>query len=198
MPKKDARIDAYIEKANPFARPVLKHLRSVVHEACPDVEETVKWGHASFDYKGLMCSMAAFKEYVIFGFWKHQLLVDRLPGKGANPMSQFGKIRSVKDLPSRATLIRTVRAAMDLNDRNIKIERVRTKKPPVKVPPYFTAALRKNAKALATFTAFPPSHKREYVDWIVEAKREETRTRRMETAIKWIAQGKGRNWKYET
>ena len=196
MPRKDARVDAYIAKAKPFAQPVLKHLRSVVHEACPEVEETIKWGHASFDYKGMLCSMAAFKEYVTFGFWKHQLLVDRLPD-AKNPMNQFGKVESVKDLPSRAALIRTVQAAMDLNEHGVKVQRVIRKKPPVKVPAYFTAALRKNAKALAAFNAFPPSHKREYVDWIVEAKREETRTRRVETAVGWIAQGKGRNWKYE-
>jgi uncharacterized protein YdeI (YjbR/CyaY-like superfamily) len=141
--------------------------------------------------------MAAFKDYVTFGFWKHQLLVDRLPHI-QNPMSQFGKIGSVKDLPARASLVRTVKAAMDLNDQGVKVERVIRKKPSLKVPPYFTAALRKNAKALAAFNAFPPSHKREYVDWIVEAKRDETRARRMETAVEWIAQGKGRNWKYES
>jgi hypothetical protein len=196
MARKDPRVDAYILKAKPFARPVLKQLRAAVRAACPAVEETIKWGMPSFEYKGPMCGMAAFKEYVTFGFWKHSLLADRLPSKESNAMSYYGKIRSLDDVPSRASLIKTIRAAMELNDKGIKVERKRTTKPPVKTPAYFMAALRKNAKALATFEAFPPSHKREYVEWVDEAKREDTRARRLETAIEWIANGKSRNWKY--
>src|SRR5262245_11092343 len=197
MATRDPRVDAYIQKARPFARPVLKRLRAVVRAGCPGVEETIKWGVPSFEYKGPMCGMAAFKEYVTFGFWKHALLTDRLPTKEGNAMSHYGKIRSLADLPSRASLISTVRAAVELSEKGLKIERKRTKKPPVKVPAYFTAALRRNARALATFNAFPPSHKREYVEYVTEAKREETRARRIETTIAYLAQGKTRNWKYE-
>src|SRR4030095_2079363 len=123
MAKRDPRVDAYIGKAKPFARPVLKKLRAAVRAGCPDAEETIKWGVPAFDYKGPMCGMAAFKEYVTFGFWKHSLLSDRLPRKEGHAMSHYGKIRSLADLPSRADLIRTIRAAAELNDKGIKIER---------------------------------------------------------------------------
>ena len=197
MARKDPRVDAYIAKAQPFAQPLLKQLRAAVRAACPPVEETIKWGMPSFEYQGPMCGMAAFNEYVTFGFWKHSLLTGRLPTKESNAMSYYGKLRSVADLPPRATLIRTIREAMDLNEKNIKVARKITKKPALKVPAYFTAVLRTNARALAAFQAFPPSHQREYVEWVDEAKREETRARRLETAIEWIAKGKSRNWKYE-
>jgi len=197
MARKDPRVDAYIAKAKPFAQPLLKQLRAAVRAGCPSVEETIKWGVPSFEYKGPMCGMAAFKEYVTFGFWKHSLLTDRLPTKESNAMSYYGKLRTTADLPPRATLVRTIREAMELNDKGIKVARKITKKPALKVPAYFMTALRKNAKALAVFDAFPPSHQREYVEWVDEAKREETRARRLETAIDWIAKGKARNWKYE-
>src|SRR4030095_7065085 len=121
MAKADPRINAYIAKAQPFARPILKHLRATVRAACPDMEETIKWGYPSFDYKGPMCGMAAFKEYVTFGFWKHSLLTDRLPSEDGNAMSYYGKIRSVEELPSRASLTKTIRAAVELNDKGIKV-----------------------------------------------------------------------------
>jgi uncharacterized protein YdeI (YjbR/CyaY-like superfamily) len=201
MGKKDPRVDAYIEKAQPFAQPILRHIRKVVHAACPDVEETVKWSHPHFDYKGIFCGMSSFKEHAAFGFWKGGLLKDLvkgMPTTDETAMGQFGRLKSISDLPNDKMLAKIVVAAAKLNDKNISAPRPKPKaKPPIKVPSYFTAALKKNKKAMAAFDAFPPSHRREYLLWITEAKSQETRDRRMGQAIEWIAEGKGRNWKYE-
>jgi hypothetical protein len=201
MGKRDPRVDAYIEKAQPFAKPILRHIRDVVHAACPGVEESVKWSHPHFDYKGIFCGMAGFKAHCTFGFWKGALLKDVVKGiplDGDDAMGQFGRITSLADLPGDKALSRIVRAAAKLNDDNVSAPRAKPKpKPPVKVPPYFTVALKKNKKAFAAFEAFPPSHRREYVQWVIEAKTDETRDRRLTTAVEWIAEGKGRNWKYE-
>jgi uncharacterized protein YdeI (YjbR/CyaY-like superfamily) len=201
MGKKDPRVDAYIANAQPFAQPILKQLRKTVHAACPDVQETMKWSFPHFDYKGIFCAMAGFKAHCTFGFWKGALLKDSvkgMPSGGEKAMGQFGRITALSDLPSDKTLVKIVQAAAKLNDDKIAVPRRKPKaKPPIKVPAYFTAALTKNKKAMAAFDSFPPSHRREYVEWIVEAKTEETRDRRMAQAIGWIAEGKGRNWKYE-
>ena len=197
MPKKDPRIDAYIAQSAPFAKPILKHLRKVVHAGCPEVEETLKWSMPHFDYKGVMCGMAAFKEHCAFGFWKGTLILGN--NKGAEEaMGHFGRITSLDDLPGAKTLIRYVRRAAELNKKGIKVPG-RTqpkKKPPLRIPDYLTTALKKNAKAKKTFENLTPSHQREYVEWITEAKRDETRERRLKTAINWMSQGKVRNWKY--
>lgn len=199
MSNRDPRIDAYIEKSADFAKPILRHLRKVVHTAVPDVREGWKWSFPHFDYKGIFCGMAAFKEHCTFGFWKHQLLVERgLVKDDDSAMGQMGKIKSIGDLPSEKQLIKIIRAAAELNDQGIKIERSKKpRKPPVKVPAYFTKALRQNKKAASTFQAFSPSNKREYVEWVTEAKADDTRQRRLETAVAWMAEGKTRNWKYE-
>jgi uncharacterized protein YdeI (YjbR/CyaY-like superfamily) len=201
MTQNDKRIDAYIEKSADFARPILNHLRSLVHKACPQVEETVKWSFPHFDYKGeMMCSMASFKQHCAFGFWKASLMKDKsLVGnaRGETSMGHLGRITSLKDLPSETAMIRYIREAMKLNDDGIKVE----KKKPVaakelEVPGYFLKELKKSKAALRTFEAFSPSNKKEYLMWITEAKTEETRQSRMATAIEWMAEGKSRNWKY--
>jgi uncharacterized protein YdeI (YjbR/CyaY-like superfamily) len=195
MGKTDPRVDAYIEKSAEFARPILRHLRKVVHASCSDVEETMKWSFPHFDYKGMMCSMASFKEHCAFGFWKGSLVLGDNARNGA--MGDLGRITSLKDLPSEKKLAGYIKAAARLNDEGVKVERAaQAPKAPVKVPPYFVSALKKNKKAQATFEAFPPSHKREYVEWIAEAKGEATREKRIATAVEWIAEGKQRNWKY--
>jgi uncharacterized protein YdeI (YjbR/CyaY-like superfamily) len=196
MGKKDPRVDAYIEKSAEFAKPILKHLRTVVHAACPEAEETMKWSFPHFDYKGeMMCSMASFKGHCAFGFWKGSLVLGDKATEGA--MGQLGRITSIEDLPSEKTLTSYVKKAAKLNDEGVKAERApRRAKAAVEVPEDLTRALKKNKKALTAFEAFPPSHKREYVEWIVEAKGEDTRKRRLESAVEWIAEGKPRNWKY--
>ena len=198
MGKRDPRVDAYIDKSAPFAHPVLRHIRDVVHEACPEVEEKIKWGAPFFDYKGMLCSMAAFKQHCSFGFWKGSLVLEN--ARDADAAGQFGRIEKVSDLPSRKILTGYIRKAMKLNDEGIKASTRKTKteaRPAIEMPDYFRAALDRNKKAKAVFDAFSPSHRREYLEWITEAKTEETRERRMKTAIEWMSEGKQRNWKYQ-
>ena len=199
MGTKDARVDAYIAKSAVFARPILKHLRKIVHTGCPDVEETIKWQFPHFDHKGVMCGMAAFKEHCAFGFWKEALVLNRDKAVEKTAMGSFGCVTSLADLPSEKTLIGYVKKAAALNDAGIKAPG-RTqpkKKEPLAVPNYFNAALKKNAKARKTFENFAPSKRREYLEWVTEAKREETRNERLATSIKWLAEGKSRHWKYQ-
>ena len=202
MGEKDPRIDAYIAKSPDFAAPILKYIRALVHEACPGVGETIKWSTPTFDYHGIMCGMAAFKEYCTLGFWKAPLL--KLDGRTLTKsgemesgVNQFGRLTTVKDLPARSKLIKLVKEAAKLNEQGIALPKApRTAPKAVEVPPDLAKALRADPKARAAFDAFPPSHRREYVEWLVEAKTEETRQRRLGTAIEWIGEGKSRNWKY--
>jgi|SRR5579864_299448 len=198
MGARDARIDTYIAKSAHFARPILEHLREVVHSACPDAEETMKWSHPRFIYKGMLCSMASFKEHCAFGFWKGSLILNDAKADDEKAMGQFGRITKLSELPSKKVLTSYIKRAMKLNDEGVKAPS-RTKPKLARelvVPEELTTALRKNAKAKATFEKFSPSHKREYVEWITEAKTEATRNRRLETAIEWMAEGKSRHWKY--
>jgi uncharacterized protein YdeI (YjbR/CyaY-like superfamily) len=198
MGTQDPRIDAYIAKSAAFAKPILTHLRKVVHSACPDVEETMKWSFPHFMYKGMLCSMASFKEHCAFGFWKNSLIVQNGGKATEEAMGQFGRITKLADLPSQAVLSGYIKQAMKLNDDGVKTPaRSKPARPKeVVVPDDLTAALARNKAAGATFEGFSPSHKREYVEWITEAKTEATRARRLETAMEWMAEGKPRNWKY--
>jgi hypothetical protein len=195
MGSSDPRVDQYIAKAQPFARPVLKHLRKIVHAGCPEVEETMKWSFPHFQYKGMLCSMAAFKAHCVFGFWNHSML--NTDQKSSDAMGQFGRLTAIDDLPADKALVTMVKKAAALNDAGVKPKRLaKSPKAPLDTPNYMMAALRKNKKALATFEGFPPSQQREYVEWVVEAKADDTRERRLKTAIEWMAEGKIRNWKY--
>ena len=198
MATKDPRIDAYIAKSAEFAKPILKHLRKVVHAGCPDVVETMKWSMPHFDHKGVMCGMAAFKQHCAFGFWKADLIVQPVEKTEKSGMGSFGSIRSIGDLPNEKTLVSYVKKAAALNEAGVKAPgRTQPKKrKPLPMPADFTSALKKNTKARKTFEDFPPSHRREYIEWITEAKREETRKERLAKSIKWLAEGKARNWKY--
>ncbi len=202
MSTKDKRIDAYIARKPEFAKPILNHLRKVVHEACPDVVETIKWGQPHFDYKGMMCGMGAFKEHCIFGFWLGKYLKDfdkKLSPVGETAMGNFGRITSLKDLPSDATIKKYVKEACRLNDEGFKLSRPKAIGPrkPLVVPPYFKKALARRPLAQEHFENFSYSKKKDYVEWLTEAKTEATREKRLETSIDWISEGKGRNWKYE-
>lgn len=197
MGTRDPRIDVYIEKSAGFAQPILTHIRAIVHEACPNVEETMKWSSPHFDYLGMMCGMAAFKEHCAFGFWKASLVLDDKNATAQDAMGHFGRITSISDLPSKSTLVSYIKKAMALNEQQVKPMRPpKRPKKPLATPEYFMQALKKNKKALATFDRFSPSHKREYVEWVTEAKSEETREKRLATAVEWMAEGKPRNWKY--
>jgi uncharacterized protein YdeI (YjbR/CyaY-like superfamily) len=193
MGKKDPRVDAYIKNAQPFARPILKHLRKLVHTGCPDVEETIKWRMPFFNHKGPICFMASFKAHAVFGFWKGKLLFGK---EHEDAMGHFGRLTSIKDLPSDKKLIGYIKKAAELNERGVQKRRTPRGKQKLTVPSDLKAALKKNPKAKKTFDDFSYSHKKEYVEWITDAKRAETRQRRLKTAIQWIAQGKPQNWKY--
>ena len=193
MAKKDPRVDAYIKKAQPFAQPILKHLRKIAHTGCPKCTETVKWRMPFFDYKGTVCFMAAFKQHAVFGFWKGKLLFGN-ENKGA--MGHFGRLTSIKDLPPERRLIGWIRKAAELNERGIQKKRAPRGKQKISVPTELKAVLAKNAKARKTFEHFSYSHKKEYLEWITDAKRDETRKKRLKTAIQWLAKGKPQNWRY--
>ena len=201
MGKRDPRVDAYIAQSADFAKPILNHLRKMVHAGCPDVEETLKWSFPHFMYRGILCSMAAFQEHCAFGFWKGKLLAEKhkaLADSRESAMGEFGRITALSDLPDEKTLLRYVKEAAALNDQGVKHP---TRAKPkgnrkLEVPDYFLAALKKSKKALVMFEGFNYSNKKEYVEWVTEAKGEETRKRRLETAVAWMAEGKARNWKY--
>jgi uncharacterized protein YdeI (YjbR/CyaY-like superfamily) len=199
MPRKDPRIDAYIANAAPFARPILKHIRKIVHTGAPDVVETVKWSMPHFEHSGIMCGMGAFKAHCAFGFWKSELIFGKAPA-GEDAMGHFGRITAVSDLPADDVLIGYVRKAVELNEAGVKPPRQtkpKEKKTPLTVPDYFTLVLKKNAAARKTFENLSPSGQREYVEWLTEAKRESTRAQRLDTSIEWLAEGKPRMWKYQ-
>jgi uncharacterized protein YdeI (YjbR/CyaY-like superfamily) len=202
MPAIDSRVDAYIEKKADFAKPILTHLRKLIHKACPDVEETVKWGMPFFDYKGSpVCCIAGFKEHCAFTFWKAKLMKDPegiLQVAEKHAMGNFDRITSLKDLPSDKILTAYIKEAAKLNEEEIKLP-PRKKAAPVglEIPVDFSAALKKNKQAETFFENFPPGKRNEYIQWITEAKTEATKIKRIETAVEWIAEGKARNWKYE-
>ena len=202
MGKKEKIVDAYIAKAADFARPILNHIRELVHKTCPEVEEKMKWSFPHFDYKGeMMCSMAAFKQHAVFGFWKASLMKDPVLAETAKSevaMGHLGRLTSIKDLPADKKMTAWIKEAMALNDKGIKLvaKPKTTDKKELVVPDYFIKALSKNKKAKQTFESFAYSHKKEYLQWIAEAKTEETRNKRIAAAVEMMSEGKSRNWKY--
>ena len=197
MGTRDPRVDAYIRNAAPFAQPILTTIRDAVHTSCPDVEEAMKWRFPHFLYKGMLCSMASFKQHAAFGFWKGSLVTGG--PRSADAMGHFGRLTKTSDLPSKKVLAGYIKKAAMLNEQGVKVPRA-AKKPAPKaatIPGDLAAAFGKNKKAQAGFDALSPSHKREYLEWITEARAAETRARRLAQAIEWMAAGKSRNWKYE-
>ena len=197
----DKRIDDYISESVDFAKPILNHLRKLIHIACPQVEETIKWGFPHFDYNGMMCSMASFKHHCAFGFWKAAIMkdADQLKENNANAMGHSGKIKNLKDLPPDEIIIDRIKEAMKLNEEGIKLpERKKSdKKPEIIVPFSLKKELVKYKKASDTFNNFSPFNKRDYIEWIEEAKTEDTKKKRILKTIELLTEGKKRNWKYE-
>lgn len=198
---RDPRIDAYIERAAPFAQPILARLREQVHAACPEVEEGIKWGMPSFVYGGkILCNMAAFKQHASFGFWQGaRIVAPGDDGKAGEAMGQFGRITKLSDLPGKRELAGYVKQAMALIDAGVTRSTGKAPakaRPEAEVPADLAAALKRHRAAAATFVGFPPSQRRDYIEWIVEAKRDDTRQRRIHQAVEWLAEGKPRNWKY--
>lgn len=197
MPTVDPRIDAYIEKSADFAKPILRHIRELVHKACPDIRETMKWSFPHFDHKGTVCSMASFKQHCAFGFWKQSLMEqDAFPAE-KTAMGSFGRITSVKDLPPDKVIVSLIQQAVELNEKGIKVAKKPVDKKELVVPADLTKALSKNKTAKAAFDKFSYSHKKEYVHWIEEAKTDATRNKRLATTVEWLSEGRSKNWKYE-
>ena len=201
------RVDAYLAKAQPFAQPIMTHLRELVHKGCPEVEETIKWSRPFFEYRGaILGNMSAFKEHCSFGFWGEEIGAVLREAKVLQDdgMGSLGRITSLKDLPSDKQMLGWIRQAAGFvasgqytSPIAARRKVVKAPKPTAEPPTEFTAALKKDKKAATVFAAFSPSCKREYIDWIIDAKRAETREKRIATAIEWIAGGKQRNWKYQ-
>ena len=192
-------VDRYIAKAAPFAQPILERIRAAFHQAHPEVTETMKWSFPHFEHKGVLGSMAAFKEHVTWGFWKGALMNDPLgilPRVGETSMGGL-KIRKLEELPKEKDMVAYVREAIRLNEEGVKAERPkREPRGELEVPPELAAALKKAPAAKKTFENFPPSHRNEYVAWIAEAKQEATKQKRVAQTIEWLTEGKSRNWKY--
>ena len=198
MPVTDPRVDAYIAKAAPFAQPILTRLRRAVHKGCPDVVETLKWGVPAFEHQGILAGMAAFKAHCLFNVWKAPLVKEQLPKPAADALERLGRLESEKDMPSETVLVQIIKKAAAVNEAGLKVPRVpKAPKPPVRVPADLKAALSKKPSAAAKFASFSPSHKREYIEWITDAKAAETRARRVAQTVTWVGEGKSRNWKYE-
>jgi uncharacterized protein YdeI (YjbR/CyaY-like superfamily) len=192
-------VDGYIAQSETFAKPILEHWRQLVHASCPNVVEAVKWGIPHFDYKGdFMCVMASYKNHCSFTFIKAELMNDpRLQNsKSLKPIQRFlGKITKLSDLPTDEDFIALLAEAIDLNERGIKITTSKSNVPKVlETPDYFAEKLATNPQAKAIFESKSPSFRKEYIVWISEAKTDATRQKRMEEALAWIAEGKGRFW----
>lgn len=194
---RDARIDAYIARAQPFARPILEKVRERVHRAIPNVEEAIKWSMPAYLADGkILLITAAFKGHAALNFWRGQELESSHESVGA--MGQFGRIKSVEELPSDAELDRLIREAAELAKSAPAPRKAKHEpKPQPAMHSDFAAALDKAPKARAALDAFPPSARRDYLEWITDAKQDATRAKRIATAVEWLSEGKRRNWKYE-
>lgn len=201
MEKYSAQVDEYIEKSPDFAKPILHYLREMIHETCPDAEEAIKWKFPAFMYKGkILCSITAFKQYCSLGFWLHQemkTISELETAAEKSNMFSLGKITKMEDLPSKTLLKKAIKEAMELTDMGVTMKKAAPSKTETQIPDYFQTALNANEKALQVFQKASPSFRKEYINWITDAKTETTRHKRMEQALEWISEGKGRNWKYE-
>jgi uncharacterized protein YdeI (YjbR/CyaY-like superfamily) len=201
MPARDKRVDAFIAKSQPFAKPILKHIRELVHAVCPDVEESIKWNMPAFSYHGTLLIVGSFKEHVAVNFWKgSSIFRDAKPAQEREGMGSLGKIRSLDDLPSDRAFKSFLKKAIAYNLEHEKapIKVVRKAKPAPRAPAYLVAALSKNKKAREGFDGLSPSKQRDYIEWLEDAKTEPTREKRMKQTLEWVAEGKGRNWQYES
>jgi uncharacterized protein YdeI (YjbR/CyaY-like superfamily) len=198
MPKTDSRIDAHIAKSADFAKPILEHIRKLVHAARPEVEETVKWNFPTFSRNGIVCHMAAFKAHCAFGFWNSGMQAKLYAAVGSKETKHFRNLTALSDLPKDKVLVALIKEAVKLNESGVKLTKIRKPAKPLKVPSDLAAAIKSDKKAQSNFKALSPNHRNEYIEWITEAKRAETRAKRVATAIDWLAKGKSRNWKYES
>src|SRR4051812_43338166 len=196
----DPRIDAYIAAAAPFAQPILTHLRKLIHAASPEITEAFKWSHPTYLYRDkMLCGTHAFKAHATLGFWHQDMekLLAKEIGKTYDAMGMLGRLTSIDDLPDDKTMLRYFKTAISLYDEGVPSKPKPKPKPPLKTPADLESLLAKNKAAATTWEKFSPSHRRDYIEWITEAKRPETRATRLETTLTWLKEGKSRNWKYE-
>ena len=190
--KTDPRIDAFIAKSAPFAQPILTHLRALVHRALPEAEETIKWSMPHFTVNGKnVAGLGSFKAHAAF--------IIHGDGRQGEAMGQYGKLASLADLPDEAALIAKLHDARDRLTSGAKQPKL--KSPPrekLQMPDEFAEALAQNPQASVTYDGFAASHQRDYLEWVTEAKRPETRSKRIAQAVEWLAEGKKRHWKYES
>jgi uncharacterized protein YdeI (YjbR/CyaY-like superfamily) len=198
MAKASPEFNAYISGAGAFAQPVLRKVRALFRKACPEIEESIKWGHLTFGHHGIVAGMGAFKEHVRLSFWKGRLLKDDWPASGNSVGMGSMRLEKLSDLPSDKAILVLIRRAAELNEKGVKTARPKrtAAKAAPKIPAALAVALSRNKRAKAVFDAFSPSNRKEYIEWISDAKQEATRQRRLETAMEWMEQGKPRNWKY--
>ncbi|MGI9651218.1 YdeI/OmpD-associated family protein [Chryseobacterium sp. RLHN22] len=201
MEKYSSLVDEYIEKSADFAKPILNYLRELVHEVCPDAEEAIKWKFPTFMYRGkILCSTVSFKQYCSMGFWLHdEMKTTKNLETNVEKTNMFslGKITKLEDLPSKPQLKKIILEAVELTEMGVKLKKTLPSKVEIEVPDEFQSVLDQNKKALEIFKKASPSFRKEYINWIIDAKTETTRNKRIEQAIEWISEGKGRNWKYE-
>ncbi|WP_294671651.1 YdeI family protein [uncultured Fluviicola sp.] len=202
MKARNEQITQYISKSADFAKPILHELREIVHDFCPDTEEAMKWSMPFFMYRGkILCSFASFKNHCSFGFWLHSEMSDPhgiFKRSLEGGMGSLGKITSLEDLPETEHLGAYILEAMALIEQGTIPRELnpKFKKPVGEIPEELTALLDVNPKAKAAFESFPPSYQREYINWITEAKREETKQRRLQQTIENLQEGKSKDWKY--
>ena len=199
MPR-SKQVDAYIAEAAPFARPILRHLRKLVHQGCPGVEESIKWSHASFSYRGkIFAGLGTFKAHATFGFWHADIekILAQAGLRTGDAAGLLGRLTSIDDLPDDRTLLRFIKTAVALQESGKPARSERKPKPEMPVPAVLSEALQRSQRASAHWEKFPPGARRDYIEWITDAKRDETREQRLLTAIEWIGDGKKRHWKYE-
>lgn len=198
MKNTSSKFDVYIAKAPAYAQPILKKLRALFHQAYPDIHEAIKWGHLTFEHKGIVAGMAAHTQHVRFGFWKAKLV--GAAGFATSEDTGYGamKLAKVSELPADKVLIAQIKRAVKRNEEGIKLARPKpaTPRPDLQAPDYLIAALKKNKAALKTFEGFTYSNRKDYVEWLTEAKQQATREKRLASALEWMAEGKSRNWKY--
>lgn len=190
----DPRIDAFIAKAQPFAQPILSHLRDAIHRACPHMAETIKWGRPAFENEGrIVAVLGAFKAHASLTLWK----MGEAIGRGEEGAGRFGQLTSLADLPDDAELIRIIQATASARAESAPPKPKKAPRAELPVPEELAGALAQAAVAKATFDAFSPTNRRDYCEWIAEAKKPETRAARVAQAVEWLAEGKTRHWKYQ-
>ena len=185
---RNPKVDAYIDKQQDFAKPILKHVRKLAHEALPRAEEALKWGVPYFTVNGKNAvGMAAFK--------KHASVMVCSTETAGGGMGNFGKLTDVSQLPGDEELIRQFRESAEAV-QSPETSQPKTK-PVLAMPDDLASAIADTPSAQEVFDGFTDAQRRDYIEWVMSAKRQPTREKRVATAAEWIGEGKKRNWKYE-